>query len=488
MKTKIYLKFISVIVFSILISFGCKKDPVTPPVVIPPATEVNTFVWNALNTYYLWNGLVPGLSDEKYQVKDSLNRMLNKYTDPQALFTSLLYQYEVVDRFSFLVSDTTELSNFFSGTSKTMGYDFMLGRIGTNGDLFGFVRYIVKGSPAEAAGMKRGDIFLKVNNQQLTISNYESLLINSESYSLGFGNIRNNAITDNNRTVSLNAIELQENPINLDTVFVYNNQKIGYLVYNFFNTDFDFQLNNVFGKFKNANIDQLVVDLRYNPGGAETSCVYLASMIYGTDVSKVFATKQYNTAVQNYVVGQYGVEFLTDNFAAAIPASSTTAATPIHSLNMQKVYFIVSDNSASASELLINGLRPYMNVRLVGINTYGKYVGSITIKDVDNNGVAQSAWAMQPIVSKVTNSVGVSDYYNGLTPDIVAEEDIANLLPFGDPNEKLLSYVLSDISGIPIATTALKSAQIGLKKVVDSHDFKPFAHDMYMNPIKIFHP
>ena len=125
-----------------------------------------------------------------------------------------------------------------------------------------------------------------------------------------------------------------------------------------------------------------------------------------------------------------------------------------------------------------------MKVTVVGTNTVGKYTGSMTIKDWDEKGNVNPnhKYAMQPIVVKYANSVGESDYVNGLKPNIEADEDIANLLPFGDPNETLLSVVLADMKGNAITGKTLKSAQIGLIKVTDSHDFKPFANEMYMNP------
>ena len=136
--------------------------------------------------------------------------------------------------------------------------------------------------------------------------------------------------------------------------------------------------------------------------------------------------------------------------------------------------------------MLINGLKPYMNVTVVGINTNGKYTGSMTVKDWNEQGTVNPnhKWAMQPIVVKYANSRDESDFVDGLAPTIIAEEDFANLLPFGDPNETLLSYVLADIKGIPITSKVLKSAQIGLRKVAGSHDFKPFANEMYINPEK----
>ena len=488
MKTGNYRKFISLLIFSSLIFTGCKKDKVqAPPVVIPDASVVNKFIWNGMHDYYLWTSQVPNLSEPKYGEKDTLNLLLNRFTDPQVLFTSLLYQYNTIDKWSFMVDNSQTITDWISGTSKTMGYDFMLAQYGTSGYVFGFVRYIYKGSPAEAAGMKRGDIFINVNDQQLTTTNYETLLFSTDSYKLGFANIINRTVIPNTRTVNLTDVVMQEDPISLDTIFVYNNQKIGYLVYNGFNSDYDIQLNNVIKTFKDANIDQMVLDLRYNGGGSVQSSIYLASMLYGTDATKLFAHAQYNDNLQAYLTEQYGAAYLNSNFVSTIDATTTTASTPINTLNLQKIYIIVSDNTASASELLINGLRPYMNVKVVGINTVGKYVGSTTIQDWDANGNVNTndPYAMQPIVVKYSNSLGVTDFVNGLTPDIVAEEDIANLMPFGDPNETLLSAVLADINGMPITSMTLKSAQMGLKKVADSHQFKPFATDMYINPKKI---
>lgn len=487
MKKTLYKSFLPYLMIAIALISGCAKEeePIIPEV-IPEATEVNSFIWNGLSDYYLWNSQVAGLTNSKYEKKDSLNAFLNTYTDPQKLFTSLLYKYEEVDKWSFLVDDSKEIDDWIAGISETMGYDFMLGRINSSNDLFGFVRYVYKGSPAEKAGVKRGDIFMKVNDQQLTVSNYQTLLLATKTYTLSFATISNSTISLNNRVVLMTAVEMQENPISKDTIFIFNNQKIGYLVYNGFNSDFDIQLNDVFKKFKVANIDRLVLDLRYNGGGSVQSSIYLASMIYGTDASKVFAKAKYNSGLQSYLVRKYGLASLSNNFTTYIEENGLKPVTTINSLNLNKIHIIVSDNTASASEMLINGLRPYMNVTVVGINTNGKYTGSMTVKDWDDNDVVNPnhKWAMQPIVVKYANSRDESDYVDGLTPTIIAEEDFASLLPFGDPNEDLLKVVLSDIKGIPVTSMVLKSAKMGLRKVADSRDFKPFANEMYINPDK----
>lgn len=484
-KTKHQILALCLLISGIFMS-GCRKDDPVPEI-IPEATEVNKFVWNGLHDYYLWNSQVPNLAANKFNDKDSLNSFLNKYSDPQKLFTSLLYKYDEVDRWSFLVEDSKIIDDWISGISKTMGYDFMLGRIGDSNELFGFVRYVYKDSPAEKAGLKRGDIFLTINNQQLTVSNYQTLMFATETYTIGFAAITERIISPIAKTMTMTAIEMQENPINKDTIFMYNNQRIGYLVYNSFNSDFDIQLNNVIRNFKDAKIDQMILDLRYNSGGSVQSSIYLASMIYGTEKTKIFAKAQYNNLLQSYFIKEFGAGALNDYFTNSIGKTDKTPETPINSLNLQKIYIIVSENTASASELLINGLKPYMNVKVIGINTEGKYTGSMTIKDWDENGNVnpRHRYAMQPIVVKYANSAGESDYVNGLAPDILAEEDIANLLPFGNPNEKLLSMALADISGIQVTAQALKSAQLGLRKVAGSRDFKPFANEMYIKPARM---
>jgi C-terminal processing protease CtpA/Prc len=484
MKRSTSRYFIPIVLMATIWIYGCKKEEV--PVIIPEASEVNKFVYNGLHDYYLWNKEVPALYSTKYNNTDSLNAFLNKYSDPQDLFTSLLYQYEKVDRWSFLVDDSQTIDDWISGISETMGYDFMLARIGDSNNLFAFVRYVLKNSPAEKAGVKRGDIFLKINDQQLTVSNYQTLLFTNKTYTASYATIADFTISATGKTVTMTAVEMQENPIHKDTVFVYNNQNVGYLVYNGFTSEFDIELNNVIKKFKDAHINQLILDLRYNGGGSVQSCIYLASMIYGTDATKIFSKAQYNEGLQEYFVSEYGSSALNDNFTATIEKTDDNPATPINTLNLQKIYVIVSDNTASASELLINGLKPYMNVKVVGINTEGKYTGSMTIKDWDANGKVNPnhSWAMQPIVVKYANSAGVSDYVDGLTPNIKMEEDIANLIPLGDPNETLLSAVLADMKGNVVTGMTLKSARIGLKKMADKQDFNPFAKEMYINPIQ----
>ena len=488
MKNITKRNILGALVFILLFTSACKKDePIKPPVIIPEADIVNKFIYNALHDYYLWNSQIPALTNAQFQNTDSLNLFLNKYTDPQKLFTSLLYKYDEIDKWSFLVDNSKTIDDWISGTSKTMGYDFVPYRFvdanGNDTNVFAIVRYVYSGSPAEKAGLKRGDVILTVNDQQLSITNYQKLLLGTDYSKFGFADLVNHKISPNLRTMTISSVEMQENPINKDTIFTFENKKIGYLVYNGFNSDYDIQLNNVIKDFKDANIDLMILDLRYNGGGSVQTCVYLASMIYGTDNTKVFSRSMYNNILQASITQENGTSSLTDHFTSTIDKTSNTPATPINTLNLKKIYIIATDNTASASEMLINGLRPYLNVTVVGTKTYGKYVASATIRDWDQNGVVNPnhTYAMQPIIAKYANVEGVTDFVDGLSPNITAEEDVSSLLPFGDPNETLLKVVLDDIKGLSTSGMVKKSAEFGIRKIADSHDFKPFAHDMYIN-------
>lgn len=477
----------------ILLTFSqCRKDADTPviekPEVIPAASEVNYFVWSSMHDYYLWNSLVSNITNTNFILsKDSLNKFLNKYTDPNKLFDGLLYQHGVVDKWSFIVDDYSIIENWIAGISKTMGYDYQLYLLSSGStDVFGVIRYVLPGSPADKAGLKRGDIFTKIDGTQLTSANYQSLTA-KESFALSLAKLSadKTSLTPTTTTAVMTAVEMQEDPVHLDKVLTVNGSKVGYLVYNGFTSDYDLKLNTVMQQFKTAGISKLIVDLRYNGGGSVQTATYLGSMIYSTDVTKVFSKSVYNTILQNYFTQQYGADALLNKFTDNIAATSTTPKTTINSLNLSDVYFIVSKETASASELLINGLRPYMNVTVIGTNTYGKYVGSFTVKDYDAAGkvVTTHKWALQPITVKIANSAGVTDYVNGLDPDpaLTAKEDVGNLLPLGDENELLLKLCLDRIKGLKSASTYTPTRLANSRYLSGSRDMKRFSHDMYID-------
>ncbi len=474
-------------------------DPGTNRTVIPAASEVNTFIWSSMHDYYFWTEKIPNLTNTYYQPLttasanykrnvDSLNVFLNKYTNPRKLFTDLKYQDNVVDKWSFIVSDYDSIFNWISGTSKSIGCDYQLYYLSSaSSNIIGVVRYVLKGSPAELAGIQRGDIFSQVDGVQLTDANYTTNLIDKESFTLSFAKITNGTIALTGKTASVTAVVLHEDPVFLYKIITVNGNKIGYLVYNAFTSEYntstseyDLELNTVFQQFKSAGVSKLILDLRYNGGGSVQTAIYLASMIYSTNTSTLFSKSVYNSILTPYITSTYGAGFFLSNFTDKINT------TPINTLNLSNVYFIVSKETASASELLINGLKPYMNVKSIGTNTSGKYVASLTLQDYDSNNklVTTHKYAMQPIVAEYANSLGVTEFVNGLTPDITAKEDIGNMLPLGDENETLLKVALDDIKGLKSQSITNVSSLANAKYLFGKKDQSRFSRDMYVDPRK----
>jgi len=483
-----------IFILVLLLLSSCKKEELPPePVEIKEATDVNKFIYDGLSTYYFWEGEVPALYNPTYQNnKDSLNAFLNKYDDPEELFYSLLYKYGEVDKFSLIVDDSQEIDDWLAGISESVGMDFRLYYIRSGSeDLVGIIRYVYKDSPAERAGLKRGDLFTLIDGMQLTDANYQTLLFTHKTYTIGFASFNGTGFAPNGRTITVTAVSLMENPVHLDTILIADGIKVGYLLYNSFsnsydsllNTSYDIEMNNVFGRFKNENIQKLILDLRYNGGGYISTAIYLASMIYSVNTQLVFTRTQYNTLLTNYYFDNYGQNFFNDYFQDQIEQTDKTPATPINSLGLNEIYIIATSETASASEMLINGLKPYISVKHVGSNTVGKNVGSFTVKDwIDNNGNVNPnhSWAMQPVVLKIANSQNFSDFTNGLVPDIPAQEYAVELLPFGDPHEALLKACLDNITG---SKSGPVSAKKDFRSFKSSDDFSPLKGMMFTDKL-----
>ncbi|MRR20707.1 peptidase S41, partial [bacterium] len=388
-----------------------------------------------------------------------------------------------------IVDSAEEIENWINAISESVGMDFRLYYLSpTSNNLIGAIRYVLKDSPAEKAGLKRGDMFMTVNGEQLTDANYMTLLFTLKNYTLGLASFNGGAPAPNGKTVNLTAVLLQENPVYLDTVITINSTRIGYLLYNGFtasydsviNSSYDIELNKAFGRFKSEGIQKLILDLRYNGGGSITTSQYLASMIYSTDTRKIFSISHYNDLLQAYLLQEYGEDVFNDYFYNTISATDKMPATAINSLGLDQVYIITTSETASASEMVINGLKPYITVVQVGSNTAGKYVGSITITDVDNNGNVNPnhTWAMQPIIVKISNSQNVSDFDDGLTPIISTREYASELLPFCDPEEPFFKACINHMQGLKSAPVSREADLRGFKS---SDDFSPYARTIIMD-------
>ena len=408
--------------------------------------QISDFVWKGLNEFYYWQDQVSELSDEKLIDEKEYADYIKNNSNPDLFFESLKHSD---DRFSWIQNNYVELENNLQGVFATNGVEFGLLYACENcNEVLGFVKYIYKGSNADGKNIKRGDFFNGVNGTILNDSNYISLLFGENlNYSLNMATIENGKVISNGVNVELTKEEnFETNPIHISKTFdIQNGDQVGYLMYNQFVANKSVNLNDVFAEFKNKNINNLIVDLRYNGGGSVKNCVELASMITGQFESGVFAQEQWNNKLISYLEKRFGSESLINRFVDTLSNGS-----PINSLKLDQVYVITSSESASASELLINGLSSYIEVIQIGEPTVGKNVGSITVYDYIDNEKTKNpdhTYAMQPIVLKMANSDGYADYTEGLQPDRLIEEDITNLGVLGNIGEPLLNSTLNLISG-----------------------------------------
>ncbi|AHM61200.1 periplasmic protease [Flammeovirgaceae bacterium 311] len=434
--------FYQLLAFALIvgINVSCEKDEAVAPVIPAPETEVTD---QQLQT----NNWIYGVMEEIYLWEDELPAEPNMQQEPEDFYKNLLSSK---DRFSYIIADYQELMKSLNGVSREAGYEFMLSRSGDDG-VVAVILYVKNNSPAREAGLKRGDVITSINGQTLNMSNYQSVIAKvAENHTVDlrrFNEAKNDY--DTQTGVALTAVELSENPNYLDTVYVAPNGKsVGYFVYNFFSpgvgntNEYDREMDNIIADFKSKGVNELILDLRYNSGGSVSSAANLASLV-GQNVNntKVFYENRWNKLYQDYISSRAdGDDILRGKFSNKGEAIGNNLASGT-------IYVLVGSRSASASELIINGLKPYMDVVVIGEKTVGKNVGSVPIEDKEN---PDNHYGLLPIVFQIYNSQGQSDYANGFTPDAGNEISEFSLFPFrqlGDINEPLLARAMELISG-----------------------------------------
>jgi C-terminal processing protease CtpA/Prc len=251
-------------------------------------------------------------------------------------------------------------------------------------------------------------------------------------------------------------ISIESGIIELDPVIhheikLVDGKPVGYLVYIDFimgeNDKWLKSLESALLEMKQKGIRDMVLDLRYNPGGEVNAATYLASALAPASVvdsREILVSFQYNEALQKFFEERQGAN--SPNLVTRFRENGVN-------LNLDNLYVLTTGATASASELVINGLKPYMNVVIIGEPTFGKFYGSFVL--FDQNDPPKHNWAIAPVVLKYANANGVTGFKDGLIPDIYIADNLLAAKPFGDVSDPMLVAALNIISGGDLSSSRL---------------------------------
>lgn len=419
--------YTTILVIASLFFAACKKN-VDAITIAPPPTgsggggggnptplQLIDSVLLETRDIYLWNTQIPS----------SFN--VQSYADPAALMIGIRpYSLEPgfstpVDRWSFSMkkAEWDAMSGGMGLVSSTTGAgDFGLSVFfRAEGDLR--VRLVEPNAPAGQAGIHRGWRIMSINGNSNINTGNANFIVNAvyNSTSSSFTFLKTDG---SSATLTLQAGHYTEKPVYLDTVYNYGDKKIGYLVFNSFlgninSISSEFQ--RVFSRFASQQVTDVVVDLRYNGGGYVALAEQMSNYLVKPSANgRLMMTQMYNS--QNSQFNE------TINFRKT------------GTLNLDDIYFIVGRSTASASELLINNLKPYMDVKLIGAsNTHGKPVGFFPIPFGD--------WYIFPVSFKTVNGNGEGNYYNGIPVTASVADGLDK--DWGDPDEASLASAVRNI-------------------------------------------
>ena len=335
------LKTLTLVFLTTLLLTGCFEDNDDNTI---SANEISDFVWKGMNVFYLYKDNIPVLANDRFSSNEEYASYLNDYATPEDLFESLIYQRQNVDKYSWIVDDYIALEQLFSGVSTSNGMEFQLFlEPNTNTQVMGIVRLVLPNSDAAIKGIKRGDIFNTINGTALTTTNYSALL-STDSYAInkatyddkGTPETTDDVVISGNESITLNKLEYSENPIYKTEILNVGGNNVGYLMYNGFIPDFNSQLNSVFANFEANNVQHLVLDLRYNPGGSVASSILLASLVTGQFTGDVHSREQWNSEIQEAFFNQ-NPENLINRFP-----NTFNGGTSINSLFLNKAFTLAS--------------------------------------------------------------------------------------------------------------------------------------------------
>lgn len=464
--------FTAISLLSLLV--GChKSEPSTPDNPVSPEVDtkiainraVNIFAKNFFNQYYLWT--------------KECSSNLDKWKDSGDPFEGYENYKYYADRWGFVTDDYNSMTQAFEGVSTTPG---MTGYFTSYYDTLAFVPKIVyKDTPAAKAGIKRGDVFTGFDGKRIMCKGgVLSPGAEEEMYAI-YNKMQTGTVVlryaETQKTVSVTAKETYEDPIVCHKVFDFGGKKVGYLFYDAFVMDSVNPILQVFREFESEGVSELILDLRYNGGGDVLAEEVIASAIAPkaeVDAKSVFTTKVYNTELNKYYKEKNPDELASHfsrTFEETIAGRKYLFDITDINLDIKKMYVIYTGSSASASEALVVGLGPYLDIELFGEQSYGKYCScgllsgkawydaykeELTDEQYKAGIKYASNWGCYVTMARFADKNGVTgNYPNGFS--IETENQVADAwsqpYQFGDPQEQMLAKVLVNAGYIEASGT-----------------------------------
>lgn len=455
-------------------------------------TDVNKWMYEYMCANYLWNEPIPKLT-------------LSPKADYDKFFNSILTGIDALDHMNRDDGhwENGQRENFYSYIKRTednssralvdpitgSGVLYMGLAAFSNSSYAIIPAQVAPGSPADKAGIKRGSIITKINNQTLTQSNINEYA--DKLYDGGVSVTFGDAIFDNSgrftgiinqSTETIPAETFDDPAIYLSKIITLaNGKKVGYICYMHFDYGADDQLIDIFSQFKNQGVSELVLDLRYNGGGHVLASTVMGSLIAGNiHKGKVYNHTTYNAS--RSVKGEDG--FYRFGTAATPEGNYPQIATAVNaSLDLNRIFVLCTVRTASASELVINGLRGVdVTVNLIGETTNGKNVGMESVKKT----FGSYEYELTPITFYSQNAKNFRDFANGFTPDVAINESEYIYSDFGDKDELLLGYALQWINSGNMPSVSISRSgldrQLKYLPVSEKHEWK---QPRYQNAIAI---
>ncbi len=399
----------------------------------------NRYVLDVMRDLYFWNTELP----------PAVNAA--SYNSPEALLEALRFR-PLDGRFSYIGARDTEEAYYSDSQFIGFGFSNSYDGLGLR------ALQVFPDSPAAETGLRRGDRITAINDQSVVAlaangSLGAALGPSQEGYTIRFRYERADG-TVSDATMSKRAVTIPT--VSELNVYEVDGRKVGYLFFRNFVTPSRQALDDAFAALRDVGATELVLDLRYNGGGLVSVAQHLGSLIGGTRTDgQVFAEYFHNSR---------------NAFRNEVKRFEPKA----NALPLQRLVVITTGGSASASELVINALRPFIPVTTVGTTTYGKPVGQYGITFCDK--------VLYPVAFTLRNALGQGDFFDGIAADCTAADDADHQL--GDPAEASLSEALTvmrtgQCSALPVSAGAARRREAvradalpprrGLEQLIGAH-------------------